>query len=98
MVWVLFQNHHGDWLCGTNSESFFFFFLRFFNDLEDMLGFRPSRIYFYLWKYVSPLFLIILITATVVEMAISPPGYNAWIQELVSLRICTKTMCSMSLN
>lgn len=50
-----------------------------------MLGFRPYKIYFYLWKYVSPLCLIVLISATVIEMAISPPGYNAWIQELVSV-------------
>lgn len=55
------------------------------HDLEDMLGFRPSQIYFYLWKYVSPLCLIVLIAATVVELAISPPGYNAWVQELVSV-------------
>lgn len=53
-------------------------------DLEDMLGFRPSIIYFYLWKYVSPLCLIVLISATVIEMVIIPPGYNAWVQELVS--------------
>lgn len=57
-------------------------------DLEDMLGFRPHKIYFYLWKYVSPLCLIVLISATVIEMAISPPGYSAWVQELVSVWPC----------
>lgn len=57
-------------------------------DLEDMLGFRPCKIYFYLWKYVSPLCLIVLISATIIEMAISPPGYNAWVQELVSVCVC----------
>lgn len=64
------------------------FFVRFMQDLEDMLGFRPYIIYFYLWKYVSPFCLIVLISATVIEMAISPPGYNAWVQELVSLSVC----------
>lgn len=54
-------------------------------DLEDMLGFRPYSIYFYLWKYVSPMCLIVLISATVIEMALKPPGYNAWVQELVSV-------------
>lgn len=53
-------------------------------DLEDMLGFRPHAFYFYMWKYVSPCCLIVLITATVIEMAISPPGYSAWVEELVS--------------
>lgn len=58
--------------------------IRFMQDLEDMLGFRPYAVYFYLWKYVSPVCLLILISATVVEMAITAPGYNAWVQELVS--------------
>lgn len=53
-------------------------------DLEDMLGFKPYRFYFYLWKYVSPICLLVLITASVIDMAISPPGYNAWVQDLVS--------------
>uniref|UniRef100_A0A8C7HCH7 Solute carrier family 6 member 17 n=1 Tax=Oncorhynchus kisutch TaxID=8019 RepID=A0A8C7HCH7_ONCKI len=56
----------------------------FMQDLEDMLGFRPHAFYFYMWKYVSPCCLIVLIMATVIEMAISPPGYNAWVEELVS--------------
>ncbi|XP_046882145.1 sodium-dependent neutral amino acid transporter SLC6A17-like [Hypomesus transpacificus] len=55
-------------------------------DLEDMLGFRPYSFYFYMWKYVSPLCLTILIIATVVELAISPPGYNAWVEELAQER------------
>lgn len=63
-------------------------FIRFMQDLEDMLGFRPCIIYFYLWKYVSPVCLIVLISASVVEMAISPPGYNAWVQDLVSYTLC----------
>lgn len=69
--------------CGHNS-TFCLLLIRFMQDLEDMLGFRPYSVYFYLWKYVSPVCLIILISATVVEMAISPPGYNAWVQDLVS--------------
>lgn len=58
--------------------------VRFVQDLEDMLGFKPYKVYFYLWKYVSPCCLIVLITASVIEMAISPPGYNAWVQDQVS--------------
>ena len=53
-------------------------------DLEDMLGFRPYSFYFYMWKYVSPACLTVLIVATVIEMAVSPAGYNAWVEELVS--------------
>ncbi|KAF4109968.1 sodium-dependent neutral amino acid transporter SLC6A17 [Onychostoma macrolepis] len=74
---VILENVSVAWIYGTK---------RFMQDLEDMLGFRPYPVYFYLWKYVSPVCLIILISATVVEMAISPPGYNAWVQDLATER------------
>ncbi|KAG5837809.1 sodium-dependent neutral amino acid transporter SLC6A17 [Anguilla anguilla] len=70
---VILENISVAWIYGTK---------RFMQDLEDMLGFRPYRFYFYMWKYVSPLCLLVLIGATVIEMAISPPGYNAWVQDL----------------
>ncbi|XP_024125295.1 sodium-dependent neutral amino acid transporter SLC6A17 [Oryzias melastigma] len=76
-VVVILENISVSWVYGTK---------RFMQDLEDMLGFRPSIIYFYLWKYVSPLCLIVLISATVIEMVIIPPGYNAWVQELAQER------------
>uniref|UniRef100_A0A3Q1IY17 Transporter n=1 Tax=Anabas testudineus TaxID=64144 RepID=A0A3Q1IY17_ANATE len=74
---VILENVSVAWIYGTKS---------FMRDLEDMLGFRPCIIYFYLWKYVSPICLIVLISASVIEMAISPPGYNAWVQELAQER------------
>uniref|UniRef100_A0AAY4B9Z1 Transporter n=1 Tax=Denticeps clupeoides TaxID=299321 RepID=A0AAY4B9Z1_9TELE len=74
---VILENISVAWIYGTK---------RFMQDLEDMLGFRPCTIYFYLWKYVSPICLIVLIVASVIEMAVSPPGYNAWVQELATER------------
>ncbi|XP_056116963.1 sodium-dependent neutral amino acid transporter SLC6A17 [Rhinichthys klamathensis goyatoka] len=74
---VILENISVAWVYGTK---------RFMQDLEDMLGFRPCIVYFYLWKYVSPVCLIILISASVVEMAINPPGYNAWVQDLAMER------------
>uniref|UniRef100_A0A8C1UWM1 Solute carrier family 6 member 17 n=1 Tax=Cyprinus carpio TaxID=7962 RepID=A0A8C1UWM1_CYPCA len=74
---VILENVSVAWIYGTK---------RFMQDLEDMLGFRPYSVYFYLWKYVSPVCLLILIFASVVEMAISPPGYNAWVQDLAMER------------
>lgn len=53
-------------------------------DLEDMLGFRPYSFYYYMWRYVSPTILVALIAATIIEMAISPAGYNAWVESEVS--------------
>ncbi|KAG9353072.1 hypothetical protein JZ751_017648 [Albula glossodonta] len=74
---VILENISVAWIYGTK---------RFMQDLEDMLGFRPYRFYFYMWKYVSPLCLIVLIAATIIEMAVSPPGYNAWVQDLATER------------
>ncbi|MBN3303113.1 S6A17 protein, partial [Amia calva] len=74
---VILENISVAWIYGTK---------RFMQDLTDMLGFRPYYFYFYMWKYVSPLCLSVLIVATIIEMAISPPGYNAWVQELASER------------
>lgn len=59
---------------------------RFMQDLEDMLGFRPYSFYYYMWRYVSPAVLVLLIIATVIEMAISPAGYNAWVEAEVSVQ------------
>lgn len=77
------------------NSACFAAFIRFMQDLEDMLGFRPYSVYFYLWKYVSPVCLIILISASVVEMAISPPGYNAWVQDLVSYTLVYLVLFSL---
>lgn len=56
-------------------------------DLEDMLGFRPYSFYYYMWRYVSPAILLLLTAASVVEMVVSPAGYNAWVESEVSVQI-----------
>ncbi|KAM7404618.1 hypothetical protein PAMP_011950 [Pampus punctatissimus] len=70
-VVVILENISVAWIYGTK---------RFMQDLEDMLGFRPYTFYYYMWRYVSPAVLVVLIFATVVEMAVSPAGYNAWVE------------------
>uniref|UniRef100_A0A8D0DYI9 Uncharacterized protein n=1 Tax=Salvator merianae TaxID=96440 RepID=A0A8D0DYI9_SALMN len=50
-------------------------------ELTEMLGFQPSRFYFYTWKYISPICMAGLMTASVIQLAVNPPGYNAWIRE-----------------
>lgn len=52
-------------------------------DLKDMLGFAPNRYYYYMWKYISPLMLLSLLIASIVNMGLSPPGYNAWMEDKV---------------
>uniref|UniRef100_A0A8C4YXP7 Solute carrier family 6 member 17 n=1 Tax=Gadus morhua TaxID=8049 RepID=A0A8C4YXP7_GADMO len=72
---VFLENISVAWIYGTE---------RFMQDLQDMLGFRPYSFYFYMWKFVSPAILVVLIVATVIEMAVSPAGYNAWIERFMN--------------
>ncbi|KAL8221642.1 UNVERIFIED_CONTAM: hypothetical protein K2H54_073165 [Gekko kuhli] len=53
---------------------------KFMEDLKDMLGFSPNPYYYYMWKYISPVVLLSLLVASIVQMLLSPPGYNAWIE------------------
>uniref|UniRef100_A0A3Q3KFM7 Transporter n=1 Tax=Monopterus albus TaxID=43700 RepID=A0A3Q3KFM7_MONAL len=74
-VVVILENISVAWIYGTK---------RFMQDLEDMLGFRPYAFYYYMWQYVSPAILVVLITSTIIEMAVIPAGYNVWVQSEVS--------------
>lgn len=61
--------------------SFVYGIDKFMEDLKDMLGFAPNKYYYYMWKYISPLVLLALLLSSVVNMGLSPPGYNAWIED-----------------
>lgn len=67
-----------------NSPLALCLLLRFFEDLKDMLGFTPYRCYYYLWKYITPILLLILMAASFIQMIMTPTSYNAWIREEVS--------------
>ncbi|XP_034979917.1 sodium-dependent neutral amino acid transporter SLC6A17 [Zootoca vivipara] len=69
---VILENIAVAWIYGTK---------KFMQELTEMLGFRPYRFYFYTWKYISPICMAGLMTASVIQLAVSPPGYNAWIRE-----------------
>lgn len=56
---------------------------RFLDDVEVMLGWRPSVIYKYLWKYICLLAMLGLLGATTIRMFIKYPTYMAWNQEKV---------------
>lgn len=56
-----------------------------------MLGFRPYRFYFYMWKFVSPLCMAVLTTASIIQLGVTPPGYSAWIREEVRVAAGTLT-------
>uniref|UniRef100_A0A4W4H8P8 Transporter n=1 Tax=Electrophorus electricus TaxID=8005 RepID=A0A4W4H8P8_ELEEL len=73
LIVVFLENVAVAWVYGTD---------KFFEDLKDMLGFAPSRYYYYMWKYVTPLLLLGLLTASAIQLALTPPTYSAWIQDL----------------
>uniref|UniRef100_A0A8C5SM62 Sodium-dependent neutral amino acid transporter B(0)AT2 n=1 Tax=Laticauda laticaudata TaxID=8630 RepID=A0A8C5SM62_LATLA len=57
---------------------------KFMEDLKDMLGFSPNQFYYYTWKYISPIVLLSLLVASIIQMVLSPPSYSAWIEDKVS--------------
>lgn len=59
-------------------------FLRFFEDLKDMLGFTPYRFYYYMWKYITPILMMVLLGSSMVQLIMTPPSYSAWIEGEVS--------------
>ncbi|XP_066480907.1 sodium-dependent neutral amino acid transporter SLC6A17 isoform X2 [Tiliqua scincoides] len=69
---VILENIAVAWIYGTK---------KFMQELTEMLGFRPYRFYFYTWKYISPICMAGLMTASIIQLAVSPPGYSAWIRE-----------------
>uniref|UniRef100_A0A8B9K582 Transporter n=1 Tax=Astyanax mexicanus TaxID=7994 RepID=A0A8B9K582_ASTMX len=73
LIVVFLENMAVAWVYGTD---------KFFDDLKDMLGFTPFRYYYYMWKYVTPLLLLALLGASLIQMGLTPPSYSAWIQEL----------------
>ncbi|XP_012967383.1 sodium-dependent neutral amino acid transporter B(0)AT2 [Mesocricetus auratus] len=77
------------------AVSFVYGIDKFIEDLTDMLGFAPSRYYYYMWKYISPLMLLTLLVASIVNMGLSPPGYNAWIEEKASEEFLNYPMWGM---
>ncbi|NXO24422.1 S6A17 protein, partial [Cisticola juncidis] len=71
-VVVILENIAVAWIYGTK---------KFMQELTEMLGFRPYQYYYYTWKYVSPICMAVLMTASIIQLGVSPPGYSAWIRE-----------------
>ncbi|XP_068161249.1 sodium-dependent neutral amino acid transporter B(0)AT2-like [Antennarius striatus] len=72
IIVVVFETISVSWLYGAD---------RFLDDIEEMLGWRPSVIYKYLWKYITLLAMLGMLTATAVLMFIKYPTYLAWNRE-----------------
>ncbi|XP_061613277.1 sodium-dependent neutral amino acid transporter B(0)AT2-like [Phyllopteryx taeniolatus] len=77
IIVVVFENFSVSWLYGAD---------RFLDDIEGMLGWRPSAVYKYLWKYICQPAMLALLGATSIRMFINAPTYMEWHQETVSER------------
>uniref|UniRef100_A0A3Q3RYG4 Transporter n=1 Tax=Mastacembelus armatus TaxID=205130 RepID=A0A3Q3RYG4_9TELE len=75
IIVVVFETFSVSWLYGAD---------RFLDDIEGMLGWRPSVVYKYLWKYICLLAMLGLLGATTIRMFIKRPTYMAWNQERAS--------------
>ncbi|XP_017157221.1 sodium-dependent neutral amino acid transporter B(0)AT2-like [Poecilia reticulata] len=75
IIVVVFETFSVSWLYGAD---------RFLDDMEAMLGWRPSAVYKYLWKYVCLLAMLGLLAATTVRMFMEAPTYMSWNQETAS--------------
>lgn len=51
---------------------------RFADDIELMTGSRPSMYWMLCWKYLSPIAMITILTASFIELASSGSSYPAW--------------------
>ncbi|KAM9774291.1 sodium-dependent neutral amino acid transporter B(0)AT2-like [Syngnathus typhle] len=75
IIVVVFENFSVSWLYGAD---------RFLDDIEEMLGWRPSVVYKYLWKYICQLAMLTLLAATCIRMFIKTPTYMVWNKETTS--------------
>nr|XP_020461916.1 sodium-dependent neutral amino acid transporter B(0)AT2-like isoform X2 [Monopterus albus]XP_020461917.1 sodium-dependent neutral amino acid transporter B(0)AT2-like isoform X2 [Monopterus albus]XP_020461918.1 sodium-dependent neutral amino acid transporter B(0)AT2-like isoform X2 [Monopterus albus] len=75
IIVVAFETFSVSWLYGAD---------RFLDDIEAMLGWRPSVLYKYLWKYICLLAMLGLLGATAIRMFMERPTYLAWNQEKAS--------------
>uniref|UniRef100_A0A7M4FG65 Transporter n=1 Tax=Crocodylus porosus TaxID=8502 RepID=A0A7M4FG65_CROPO len=53
---------------------------RFLSDIEDMLGWRPWKLYSYMWRYGSVLAMLCLLLASLINLCLGHPTYQAWDQ------------------
>lgn len=62
-----------------NRELTFLLSYRFADDIELMTGTRPSLYWMLCWKYISPIAMITILTASFMELASSGSSYPAWV-------------------
>lgn len=84
-VFILFDNFSGNFplliiaLCECLAVSYVYGLKRFADDIEMMTGSRPGLYWLICWKYLSPLAMMLILIASVVEIVVDGSGYPAWV-------------------
>ncbi|XP_037028827.1 sodium-dependent neutral amino acid transporter B(0)AT3 isoform X1 [Bradysia coprophila] len=65
-------------LCECIGISYVYGIKRFADDIELMTGSRPSMYWMLCWKYLSPIAMITILTASFIELASEGSSYPAW--------------------
>ncbi|XP_020648418.3 orphan sodium- and chloride-dependent neurotransmitter transporter NTT5 [Pogona vitticeps] len=72
LIVVAFEAFAVAWIYGAD---------RFLSDIETMLGWRPWKIYSYMWRFVSLASMLCLLLASLIHMVLKHPTYQAWNRE-----------------
>jgi len=67
-------------LCEVVALSWVYGVERFRKDVEEMIGVAPNRYFMLSWKFTSPLALIIIIAASVVQFCRDGLFYSPWVK------------------
>nr|XP_012137826.1 PREDICTED: sodium- and chloride-dependent transporter XTRP3 isoform X3 [Megachile rotundata] len=84
-VFVLFDNFSGNFplliiaFFECIAVSYVYGLKRFADDIELMTGNRPGLYWLICWKYLSPLAMLSILIASIVEILVDGSGYPAWV-------------------
>ncbi|XP_034251306.1 sodium-dependent neutral amino acid transporter B(0)AT3 [Thrips palmi] len=86
-VFVLFDNFSGNFplliiaFFECIAVSYVYGLKRFADDIELMTGSRPHLYWLICWKYLSPLAMLCILVASIVQIVVDGSGYAAWVAE-----------------
>ncbi|XP_029641283.2 sodium-dependent neutral amino acid transporter B(0)AT3-like isoform X1 [Octopus sinensis] len=60
------------------SVSYIYGLSKFADDIHVMVGTRPSYFWLIMWKYISPLVMMIILLASLIKMIITGMTYEVW--------------------
>lgn len=64
--------------CECVGVSYVYGLKRFADDIEMMTGSRPGLYWMLCWKYISPIAMLTILTASIVDLATNGSNYPAW--------------------